>query len=140
MLSRAYIQGQGWCTTEESLWLRHNGAIATLGPGAYKIPGFGCLPQRFNVSLLRDAAWPNLGSIKASFYLSRTRYTPLTSPCPIKTTGLEGNRGAAILSWIFDRPCDSRGAQIGSRRRGRPRPAGGQATDDERKDSPRMCR
>ncbi|KAL8290642.1 hypothetical protein RQP46_002900 [Phenoliferia psychrophenolica] len=62
----AYIQGQGWCTTEESLWLRHNGAIATLGPGSYKIPGFSDIPQVFNVSLLRDAEWPNLGSIKAS--------------------------------------------------------------------------
>ncbi|KAK4700783.1 hypothetical protein P7C70_g5458, partial [Phenoliferia sp. Uapishka_3] len=62
----AYVQGQGWCTTEESLWLRHNGAIATLGPGSYKIPGFSDIPQIFNVSLLRDAEWPNLGSIKAS--------------------------------------------------------------------------
>ncbi|KAM0755454.1 putative xanthine dehydrogenase HxA [Meredithblackwellia eburnea MCA 4105] len=62
----AYVQGQGWCTTEESLWFGHSGAIATLGPGAYKIPGFSDIPQEFNVSLLRDAEWPNLGSIKAS--------------------------------------------------------------------------
>ena len=32
--------------------------------GAYKIPGFSDIPQTFNVSLLKDAEWPNLGSIK----------------------------------------------------------------------------
>jgi len=62
----AFIQGQGLSTIEESLWLRHNGAIFTQGPGAYKLPGFSDVPQVFNVSLLRDAEWPNLGSIKAS--------------------------------------------------------------------------
>ncbi|KAJ7157926.1 xanthine dehydrogenase [Mycena crocata] len=66
----AFIQGQGLCTIEESLWLRQNGAIFTTGPGkrirAYKLPGFSDIPQIFNVSLLRDAEWPNLGSIKAS--------------------------------------------------------------------------
>ncbi|KAF8064111.1 xanthine dehydrogenase [Lyophyllum atratum] len=62
----AFTQGQGWATIEESLWLRHNGAIFTQGPGAYKLPGFSDIPQVFNVSLLRDAEWPNLGSIKAS--------------------------------------------------------------------------
>ncbi|KAJ6562840.1 Molybdopterin-binding domain of aldehyde dehydrogenase-domain-containing protein [Mycena vulgaris] len=62
----AFIQGQGLCTIEESLWLRQNGAIFTTGPGAYKLPGFSDIPQIFNVSLLKDAEWPNLGSIKAS--------------------------------------------------------------------------
>ncbi|KAJ7166651.1 xanthine dehydrogenase [Mycena filopes] len=62
----AFVQGQGLCTIEESLWLRQNGAIFTTGPGAYKLPGFSDIPQTFNVSLLRDAEWPNLGSIKAS--------------------------------------------------------------------------
>ncbi|KAJ6570341.1 molybdopterin binding aldehyde oxidase/xanthine dehydrogenase [Mycena sp. CBHHK59/15] len=62
----AFIQGQGLCTIEESLWLRQNGAIFTTGPGAYKLPGFSDIPQIFNVTLLRDAEWPNLGSIKAS--------------------------------------------------------------------------
>ncbi|KAJ7468729.1 Molybdopterin-binding domain of aldehyde dehydrogenase-domain-containing protein [Mycena latifolia] len=62
----AFIQGQGLCTIEESLWLRHSGAIFTTGPGAYKLPGFNDIPQIFNVSFLRDAEWPNLGSIKAS--------------------------------------------------------------------------
>ncbi|KAG5646152.1 hypothetical protein DXG03_004205 [Asterophora parasitica] len=62
----AFTQGQGWATIEESLWLRHNGAMFTQGPGAYKLPGFSDIPQVFNVSLLRDAEWPNLNSIKAS--------------------------------------------------------------------------
>ncbi|KAF7303760.1 Xanthine dehydrogenase/oxidase [Mycena indigotica] len=62
----AFTQGQGLSTIEESLWLRQTGAIFTTGPGAYKLPGFSDIPQIFNVSLLRDAEWPNLGSIKAS--------------------------------------------------------------------------
>ncbi|BGP22254.1 xanthine dehydrogenase/oxidase [Rhodotorula toruloides] len=61
----AFTQGMGWSTMEESLWLR-NGAIFTTGPGAYKIPGFADTPQVFNVSLLRDAEWPNLGSVHSS--------------------------------------------------------------------------
>ncbi|KAG6878051.1 hypothetical protein C0993_000374 [Termitomyces sp. T159_Od127] len=78
----AFTQGQGWATIEESLWLRHNGALFTQGPGlylstklflsayvwtgAYKLPGFSDIPQVFNVSLLRDAEWSNLSSIKSS--------------------------------------------------------------------------
>jgi xanthine dehydrogenase/oxidase len=34
--------------------------------GAYKIPGFNDIPQVFNVSLLREADWPNLGTIASS--------------------------------------------------------------------------
>lgn len=34
--------------------------------GAYKIPGFSDIPQDFRVSLLRDAEWPNLGTIASS--------------------------------------------------------------------------
>lgn len=59
------MQGQGWCTLEESLWLK-NGAIFTAGPGNYKIPGFADIPQKMHVSLLKDAEWPNLGSIRSS--------------------------------------------------------------------------
>jgi hypothetical protein len=50
---------------EESLWLK-NGAIFTAGPGNYKIPGFADIPQKMHVSLLKDAEWPNLGSIRSS--------------------------------------------------------------------------
>ncbi|GAA5943953.1 hypothetical protein JCM3775_004721 [Rhodotorula graminis] len=61
----AFVQGQGWATMEESLHLR-NGALFTTGPGAYKIPGFADIPQQFNVSLLRDAEWPNLSTVHTS--------------------------------------------------------------------------
>ncbi|GAA6007894.1 hypothetical protein JCM11491_006528 [Sporobolomyces phaffii] len=61
----AAVQGMGWSTIEESLWLQ-NGALFTTGPGAYKIPGFNDIPQQFNVKLLRDADWPNLGTIHSS--------------------------------------------------------------------------
>ncbi|KAL4808350.1 Molybdopterin-binding domain of aldehyde dehydrogenase-domain-containing protein [Aspergillus unguis] len=62
----AFIQGQGLFTTEESLWLRNNGQIATRGPGNYKIPGFRDIPQIFNVSLLKDVEWENLRTIQRS--------------------------------------------------------------------------
>ncbi|GJN88067.1 hypothetical protein Rhopal_001023-T1 [Rhodotorula paludigena] len=52
----AFVQGQGWCTLEETTFLQ-NGALFTTGPGAYKV---------MNVSLLRDAEWPNLGSVHSS--------------------------------------------------------------------------
>jgi len=34
--------------------------------GAYKIPGFNDVPQQFNIKLLRDVDWPNLGTIHSS--------------------------------------------------------------------------
>ncbi|KAI9933030.1 hypothetical protein MW887_009284 [Aspergillus wentii] len=62
----AFIQGQGLFTTEESLWHRASGQIATKGPGNYKIPGFRDIPQIFNVSLLKDVEWENLRTIQRS--------------------------------------------------------------------------
>lgn len=62
----AFIQGQGLFTTEESLWHRASGQIATKGPGNYKIPGFRDIPQVFNVSLLKDVEWENLRTIQRS--------------------------------------------------------------------------
>lgn len=73
----AFVQGYGWSTMEESLWLR-NGALFTTGPGAYKIPGFADMPQVFNVSLLRDAEWPNLGSVHSSKGVGVSLYTSLS--------------------------------------------------------------
>ncbi|GAA6053650.1 hypothetical protein JCM3770_001680 [Rhodotorula araucariae] len=61
----AFVQGQGWCTLEESLHLQ-NGALFTTGPGAYKIPGFADIPQQMNVALLRDAEWPTLSTVHTS--------------------------------------------------------------------------
>lgn len=62
----AFIQGQGLFTTEESLWHRCTGQVATKGPGNYKIPGFRDIPQIFNVSLLKDVDWENLRTIQRS--------------------------------------------------------------------------
>jgi xanthine dehydrogenase/oxidase len=62
----AFVQGQGLFTTEESLWMRHNGQVFTRGPGNYKIPGFRDIPQVFNVSLLKDVQWENLRTIQRS--------------------------------------------------------------------------
>lgn len=62
----AYLQGQGLFTTEELLWHRSSGQMATKGPGAYKIPGFRDIPQVFNVSLLKDVEWENLRTIQRS--------------------------------------------------------------------------
>ncbi|KAJ9082725.1 hypothetical protein DSO57_1001796 [Entomophthora muscae] len=36
----AFVQGMGWCTTEETLFATQSGRRVTLGPGSYKIPGF----------------------------------------------------------------------------------------------------
>ena len=40
------------------------GHLLTRGPGAYKIPGFGNIPQEFNVTLLKDA--PNVKAVYSS--------------------------------------------------------------------------
>jgi len=59
----AFVQGMGLFTMEESLWHRASGQIATRGPGTYKIPGFRDVPQRMNVSLLKDVEWENLRTV-----------------------------------------------------------------------------
>lgn len=73
----AFMQGYGLFTLEEMVYLR-NGAIATRGPGAYKIPGFADIPEIFNVSLLKGASNPRavysskviLKKIKKSLFYS----------------------------------------------------------------------
>jgi len=62
----AFVQGQGLFTTEELLWHRASGQMATRGPGTYKIPGFRDIPQVFNVSILKDVGWENLRTIQRS--------------------------------------------------------------------------
>lgn len=55
----AFIQGLGWCTMEEVVrgsshvhkWIKE-GQTFTLGPGTYKIPGFGDIPRDFRVKVL----------------------------------------------------------------------------------------
>ncbi|RLL98894.1 hypothetical protein CFD26_100866 [Aspergillus turcosus] len=61
----AFVQGQGLFTMEESLWSR-DGQLATRGPGNYKIPAFGDIPQEFNVSFLQGVSWQHLRSIQSS--------------------------------------------------------------------------
>ncbi|KAM3964100.1 xanthine dehydrogenase rosy [Aphomia sociella] len=53
----AFIQGYGLFTLEELIY-SPTGTLYSRGPGAYKIPGFGDIPQEFNVSLLKGAPNP----------------------------------------------------------------------------------
>ncbi|XP_038627943.1 xanthine dehydrogenase/oxidase-like [Tachyglossus aculeatus] len=59
----AFVQGLGLFTLEE-LHYSPEGSLLTRGPNVYKIPGFGDIPTKFNVSLLRDN--PNKKAIFAS--------------------------------------------------------------------------
>ncbi|GES98695.1 xanthine dehydrogenase [Rhizophagus clarus] len=61
----AFVQGVGWCTIEETLFLP-NGHIFTKGPGNYKLPGFRDIPQDFRVTTYRDGEYPNLKTIHSS--------------------------------------------------------------------------
>ncbi|CAN8072346.1 unnamed protein product [Agarophyton chilense] len=55
----AFVQGLGWCTMEEfvrgakeeHIWLKE-GQVFTVGPGTYKLPAFGDVPQDFRVRVL----------------------------------------------------------------------------------------
>ena len=49
----AFVQGMGWLTCEE-LWWDKEGALRTIGPSTYKIPGSRDVPPEFNVSILDD--------------------------------------------------------------------------------------
>lgn len=53
----AYMQGYGLYTLEE-LRFSPQGFLLTKGPGMYKLPGFGDIPQKFNVAILRGAPNP----------------------------------------------------------------------------------
>jgi len=53
-----YIQGVGWCTTEEIKWDR-DGNLMTHSPDTYKIPTAKDIPGDFRVKLLDHAANPN---------------------------------------------------------------------------------
>lgn len=58
-----FIQGVGWCTTEEIKW-DNKGRLLTHSPDTYKIPTINEMPLVFNVEFLRDH--PNEGSIRKS--------------------------------------------------------------------------
>ena len=58
-----YIQGVGWCTTEEIKW-DDRGLLLTHSPDTYKIPAVRDIPRDFRVLLLQNA--PNANTIKQS--------------------------------------------------------------------------
>ncbi len=58
-----FIQGMGWCTTEEIKW-DPDGKLLTHSPDTYKIPTIHDIPLDFRVDLLRDV--PNPGTIRRS--------------------------------------------------------------------------
>jgi xanthine dehydrogenase/oxidase len=82
----AFVQGQGLFTTEESLWVRSTGGLATKGPGNYKIPGFRDVPQIMNISLLKDVEWENLRTIQRSRGVGKSAnpFTPFGVPTNIR--------------------------------------------------------
>jgi len=53
-----YIQGVGWCTTEEIKW-DDKGNLLTHSPDTYKIPSVHDIPKDFRVELLQGAPNPN---------------------------------------------------------------------------------
>ena len=50
----AFVQGQGWLTTEE-LWWDERGELKTHAPSTYKIPGSRDVPHDLRVHILADA-------------------------------------------------------------------------------------
>ena len=58
-----YVQGVGWCTTEEIKW-DEKGNVLTHSPDTYKIPSVQDIPKDFRVTLLKDA--PNTNTIRRS--------------------------------------------------------------------------
>lgn len=53
-----YIQGVGWCTTEEIKW-DEKGNLMTHSPDTYKIPGVQDIPRDFRTALLEGVPNPN---------------------------------------------------------------------------------
>ncbi len=53
----AFVQAAGWLTTEDFIVLS-NGAALSRGPGTYKVPGFGDVPEDFRLSFLRNSDNP----------------------------------------------------------------------------------
>jgi xanthine dehydrogenase molybdopterin-binding subunit B len=59
----AYIQGVGWCTTEECKW-DAKGNLLNHSPDTYKIPNVQDIPKDFRVQLLKGV--PNYNTIRKS--------------------------------------------------------------------------
>lgn len=58
-----FIQGVGWCTTEEIKWDK-TGRLQTYSPDTYKIPTINDIPADFRIELLPNV--PNPGTIRRS--------------------------------------------------------------------------
>ena len=58
-----YIQGVGWCTTEECKW-DEKGNLLNHSPDTYKIPSIQDIPEDFRCKLLEDV--PNPSTIRKS--------------------------------------------------------------------------
>lgn len=58
-----YIQGVGWCTTEECKW-DDKGNLLNHSPDTYKIPNVQDIPEDFRVELLQNV--PNVNTIHCS--------------------------------------------------------------------------
>jgi xanthine dehydrogenase molybdopterin-binding subunit B len=58
-----FIQGMGWCTTEEIKWDK-KGRLMTCSPDTYKIPTIKDIPPDFRLELLPNV--PNQGTIHRS--------------------------------------------------------------------------
>ena len=54
-----FIQGVGWCTTEECKW-NDKGELLNHSPDTYKIPNVQDIPRDFRVNLLKGAPNPNV--------------------------------------------------------------------------------
>lgn len=59
----AYMQGVGWCTTEDCKW-NDEGHLLNHSPDTYKIPSINDMPKVFNVALLKGV--PNPDTIRKS--------------------------------------------------------------------------
>ena len=53
-----FIQGLGWCTTEECKW-DNDGRLLNHSPDTYKIPTISDIPEIFHVNLLKNKFNPN---------------------------------------------------------------------------------
>ncbi len=64
-ISGAYIQGLGWCTTENLVY-DQQGLLLTHAPSTYKIPNIQDTPRTFNINLLKnDENYANVRGTKA---------------------------------------------------------------------------
>jgi xanthine dehydrogenase/oxidase len=62
----AFMQGVGWCTSEELFFDKTSGELLTTDMNSYKLPSFKSIPIDFNIKLLSGKEYKNLKTIKSS--------------------------------------------------------------------------